>query len=331
MGDLSHPLRLVIVVLYCLITHGHRGICKVFWDNPYQQNLTTQVVTAVEGNQVLFASTDTLTYKYERNFMAKILTTLILLIMFPAFSMACSITAADKASGGRCVDVGGYQMYMRIFGQSSPHVVFDSGSGDDSTVWNAVAPQVAKFSQVIIYDRAGLGKSDAKPGDKPLSSQDSVDALKLLLKKENIKPPYILVGHSRGGLNMQLFAQKYPREIAGMVLIDSASRDQSFHDPAPPKSDPAYREAITFDQSRLQVKNAGPFPAIPLIILTATHHHEPAQREELWRKWQHGITQLSPKSMQLFAWNSGHYVQKQQPKLVVDAIYTMVKLTNQDK
>jgi len=260
--------------------------------------------------------------------MKKILNLLILLVFIPSFSFACSLTLTDKINGGQCVDMGNYQMYVRIFGKAKPVVVFDSGSGDDSTVWDMVIPQVSQFSRVVIYDRAGLGKSDARPGNSPISSQDSVNALKLLLIKENIKPPYILVGHSRGGLNMQLFAEKYPKEIAGVVLIDSVSRNQNFHDPAPPADSKYYREAITFDESRAQVKNAESFPSVPLIVLTATNHHESEQREEIWRKWQGEIAQLSPKSMQMFAWGSGHYIQKEQPELVVDAIYTLIKLNN---
>lgn len=261
----------------------------------------------------------------KENIVIKILNLLIVIILFPSISIACSIKLNDKMNGGVCINVSGYQMYARIFGKSAPVVIFDSGSGDDSTVWNAVASQVSKFARVIIYDRAGLGKSDPKPGNGPISSQDNVDALKILLKKKNIKPPYILVGHSRGGLNMQLFAQKYPNEIAGILLVDSVSRNQTSHDPDPPKTSNYYREAITFNESRTQVKNSEPFPSIPLIVLTATNHHGSKQREELWRKWQREITKLSPKSMQIFAWESGHYIQKEQPQLVIDAIYTLIQ------
>jgi pimeloyl-ACP methyl ester carboxylesterase len=153
----------------------------------------------------------------------------------------------------------------------------------------------------------------------------------LTLFKENFVkkiPPYILVGHSRGGLNMQLFAQKYPDDTIGVVLVDSVSRDQNFHDPFPPKSNRSYRETITFDESRRQVKNSEPFPAIPIIVLTATNHHESNQFETLWQTWQSGIARLSSKSIQIYAWNCGHYIQKQQPALVVNAIYTIIYSSN---
>ncbi|HSW70013.1 MAG TPA: alpha/beta hydrolase [Gammaproteobacteria bacterium] len=254
-----------------------------------------------------------------------------LCISLTAVSYACSVTLKDKINGGRCVDVGQYHLYARIYGKSEPIVIFDSGSGDDSTVWDAVVPEVSKFSRVVVYDRAGLGKSDPKPGNDRISSNDSVEGLKALLKNENIKPPYILVGHSRGGLNMQLFAEKYPHDVAGVVLIDSVSRNQTSHDPDPPKSSNYYREAISFDESREQVKKAGKFPAVPLIVLTATKQHDDANREILWRKWQREITQLSPEGKQIFAWDSGHYIQKQQPQLVISAIYTVIQASHGEK
>lgn len=250
---------------------------------------------------------------------------LLIFFIIPNLSNACEVTEKDKLNGGRCVDVGQYQIYSQIYGKAKPVVIFDAGSGDDSTIWNLVAPTVAKFARVVIYDRAGLGKSDPMPGQGPISSADTIKTLKTLLEKENIKPPYILVGHSRGGLNMQLFAEKYPNEVAGIVLIDSVSRNQEFHDPAPPKNSNYYREAISFDESRMQVKNAGTFPQIPLIVLTATNHHESNARETLWRQWQQDITKLSPQGIQIFAFNSGHYIQKQQPELVINAIYTIIQ------
>lgn len=252
-------------------------------------------------------------------------------VFLPAVSHACSVTLEDKINGGKCVDVGQYQLYVQIHGKSEPVVIFDSGSGDDSTVWQAVTPEVAKFARVVIYDHAGLGKSDPKPGNDRISSKDSVEALHILLKKENIKSPYILVGHSRGGLNMQLFAEMYPHEVTGIVLVDPVSRNQTSHDPDPPKNSPYYREAISFDESRDEVKKGGKFPAVPLIVLTATKQHGDSKREILWRQWQKEITKLSPQGKQIFAWNSGHYIQKQQPQLVINAIYTVIQSANSNK
>jgi hypothetical protein len=116
------------------------------------------------------------------------------------------------------------------------------------------------------------------------------------------------------------------------VLVDSVSRNQNYYGPLPPKSSYSYWEAIANDQSREQVKNAGPFPQVPLIVLTAVKHHGAPERiEPLWQKWQLELTKLSPEGMQIIAWGSDHYIQKDQPRLVVDAIATVIKSANLDK
>jgi len=251
---------------------------------------------------------------------------LILLGLIPSISISCSMTMSEKKNGGKCVDVGGYKIYARIFGKSAPVVIFDSGMGDDSAVWNAVSPQVSTFAKVVIYDRAGFGKSDSKPGDNLITSQDAVNTLISILKKEKINPPYILVGHSLGGLNMRLFAQKYPKDIAGVVLVDSVSRKQNFPKLAPSKSSRYYREAMGIYESRMEVKNLKKFPPVPLIVLTATIHDGKEKHEVLWQKWQKEMTKLSPNGIQIYALGSSHYIQKQQPQLVIDAIYTITQL-----
>jgi hypothetical protein len=85
-----------------------------------------------------------------------------------------------------------------------------------------------------------------------------------------------------------------------------------------------YREAIGLDQSRLQVKNAGAFPLIPLIVLTATDRGVTPQHEAEWQLWQKELTQLSPKGIQIYAWGSNHLIHKKQPQLIVDAVATLV-------
>ena len=237
---------------------------------------------------------------------------------------ACPISKAEEKSGAHCVDMGGYQMYIKISEQKNPTIVFDAGSGDDSSVWNKVAPIVENFAQAVVYDRVGLGKSQPDSKMQPVTSQDVINSLRALLKKENLKPPYILVGHSRGGLNMQLFAEEYPQEVTGMVLIDSVSRNQTHHDAPPAKTANYYLEAITAKQSIEQVKKAGKFPNIPLIVLSATCHHLSPAQETQWQTWQHELTLLSTQSQQIIAYGSPHYIQQRQPQLVIDAIATMV-------
>jgi pimeloyl-ACP methyl ester carboxylesterase len=120
---------------------------------------------------------------------------------------------------GRLVNVGGYKLHLYCIGHGTPAVVFDSGALDSSRQWNLVQPAVAKITQACSFDRAGLGWSDSSPW--PASFRHNTEDLKKLLEKAGVRGPYVLVGHSNGGLDVQTFAHAYPNETAGMVLDDS--------------------------------------------------------------------------------------------------------------
>ena len=126
---------------------------------------------------------------------------------------------------GQLVDVGGFRLHSTLIGQGTPTVVMDAGAGAPSISWGLVSSEIAKFTRVCIYDRAGFGWSEPNL-KKPRTSQQSVDELHLLLTQAGIKPPYILVGHSLGGANMRLYASQYPKDVVGLVLVDSVHEDQ---------------------------------------------------------------------------------------------------------
>lgn len=132
---------------------------------------------------------------------------------------------------GKMIDVGGYQLHINCSGNGGPTVVLDAGMGCNSLEWALVQPEIAKFAQVCSYDRAGYGWSDESP--LPRTSQNSVHELHTLLHNAGIPGPYILVGHSLGGMNMRLFASLYPEKVAGIVLVDAAHEDQFEKMPLP--------------------------------------------------------------------------------------------------
>ena len=125
---------------------------------------------------------------------------------------------------GQMVDVGGHKLHVQVFGEGSPTVVFECGLGNTSLDWVKVVPEIAKHTRVVIYDRAGLGWSERGP--EPRTSEQAMRELRVLLDALDIPGPYILAGHSLGGVSIRLFHFMYPGQVAGMVLIDSSHEDQ---------------------------------------------------------------------------------------------------------
>lgn len=125
---------------------------------------------------------------------------------------------------GQVVDVGGYRLHIYCQGKGSPTVIMEAGLGEPSLMWALVQPQVSTTTRVCVYDRAGLGWSDPSP--KPRTATIMVDELHALLQNADIQGPYIMVGHSTGGMLVRLYAHSYPSEVIGMVLVDAQHEDQ---------------------------------------------------------------------------------------------------------
>ncbi|MES2306569.1 MAG: alpha/beta hydrolase [Gemmatimonadota bacterium] len=125
---------------------------------------------------------------------------------------------------GRMIDVGGYRLHLVCEGTGSPTVVMDAGLGDSWLAWGSIQPVIARSTRVCSYDRAGLGYSDAGP--TPRGSAQIVRELHALLTAAQLSPPYVLVGHSFGGLNVRLFTYTYPSEVAALVLVDPSHEEQ---------------------------------------------------------------------------------------------------------
>src|SRR4029077_6722675 len=120
------------------------------------------------------------------------------------------------ARPGHLVDAGGFRLNLYCMGSGSPTVVFDSGWGDWAPAWSKVQPEIAKWTRVCSYDRAGTGFSD--PGPMPRTSVHIAEELRTALRHDGIGGPYILVGSAFGGDNVRTFADLYMDEVAGLVL-----------------------------------------------------------------------------------------------------------------
>jgi len=143
-------------------------------------------------------------------------------------TVAESVDATAYPAPGQLVDVGGHRLHLNCTGSGSPTVVLEPGLGEASSVMSWIAPAVAADTRVCVYDRAGRGWSDAADG--PLDAAQTAAELHTLLDRAHIPGPYVLAGHSFGGLYILTFAAHYPDQVAGLVLLDSTAPASS---PAP--------------------------------------------------------------------------------------------------
>ena len=151
---------------------------------------------------------------------------LLLLLCFVGSIYHYAASLRDQAKyppQGRLIDIGGYRLHLQCTGKGTPTVILDSGLGAPGLGWSLVQKKVSQFATVCSYDRAGSGWSDASPF--PRTGQQVAKELHELLIRANIPGPYILVGHSSGGINLRFFEAQYPQDVAGMVLVDAPSEN----------------------------------------------------------------------------------------------------------
>ena len=147
-------------------------------------------------------------------------------------NLARTSDEATVAAPGKLFDVGGFRLHLDCHGQGSPTVVLSNGAGGISAAWAHITDAVAETTRVCAYDRAGQGWSDEAPN--PRDGVESARDLHTLLAAAGEHGPYVLVGHSTGGPYAMTYAAKYPDQVAGLVLLDSASPEQFTRMPAYP-------------------------------------------------------------------------------------------------
>lgn len=217
-------------------------------------------------------------------------------------------------------------------------VVFESGLGDSAAPWQPVFDEVAHFAHAFAYDRPGYGISG-----KAFSARDGahvVVELHELLRLAGAKPPYVIVGHSMGGLYAELFARTYPDETAGLVLVEASPADFTLRCRrehlsgcevprfvAAALPEPAHREFEQLDATRRALDVAPPLrDDLPLFVVSAGRHDlENTAWVRLWDRMQRELASRASEGKQIIAERSGHYVQRDAPRVVVEAIREAVR------
>jgi pimeloyl-ACP methyl ester carboxylesterase len=285
-----------------------------------------------------------------------------------------TVIAESEGDFSGLVDIGGgRQIYLECRGTGSPTVVLESGLRGAADVWSmssagegapTVFPEVANFTRVCAYDRPGTvvgGESPSRsdPVSQPTTAQDAVADLHALLRAAEEPGPYVLVGHSYGGLVARLFAMTYPQDVSGLVLIDAISEFlQAGMTPEQrelwkPLIDPVTQEDIAeyegierpdSDRSFEEVRAAATLHPLPLVVLSADRPWGPQIPsliasgalppdtppdfgyviDAAQKPAQAELANLVPNAEHITETNSGHDIHNEQPQLVIDAIRQVV-------
>lgn len=277
------------------------------------------------------------------------------------FSPTGSATAAGADRSGP-VDIGdGREIYLECHGSGSPTVVLVSGLGDSAEIWNLPPDQanpkptvygdVATFTRVCAYDRPGTNGSRSTAVAQPTSAQTSADDLEKLLTASGEAAPFVLVGHSYGGPIIRLFASEHPTQAGALVLVDALSEDLQagltpeeqalFEDLNAPPAEPG-AEFFDFNTVVAELRQSAPVPDVPVTVLTADIPQLTPEllasgqlppgvdqkfADSLWAAQMAAQKNLPGKfqhSVHVTNTRSDHYIQRGNPRLVIDSIREIV-------
>lgn len=223
-----------------------------------------------------------------------------------------------------------------VSGTGSPVIVLVNGSGGPIEGWYKVYAQLKELGTVFAYNRFGIGGS-SKP-QEPQTGDVVVKTLRELLARTDLKPPYFLVGHSLGGLFVNLYARSFPGEVSGVVLLDATAPEDisaiaahrgAFQQFAQRALDAIlgkneFGEAEYASRTAELIHQSGPFPAVPLVVVTggkpAMSWATPAPTRAARAVHQRRLAALSPQGKQIIAKFSGHFPQFTEPTVVREAV-----------
>ena len=295
--------------------------------------------------------------------MFVVLGTFLVIATLSGATYQCLATRKELAATpppGHLVDIGGYRLHLWCTGDGAPAVILDAGLGGTSAGWGFVQPDVARFTRVCSYDRAGMGYSDSGPS--PRTARRIANELAELLARSGIDGPVVLVGESIAGFNVRMFASDHPEYAAGLVLVDASHEDDAHEVPGMVRFVPllstigalrllgvsfgqpieslapsvrqfaratmfrasgyqaAADEVIHIRETVSEIKSSRRRLTIPVMVVTGARG-----ADQRWRRLQQDEASLSERGCLVTAQQSGHVVAIDQPEIVVEAIRTVVE------
>jgi pimeloyl-ACP methyl ester carboxylesterase len=275
---------------------------------------------------------------------AKILYGAGLIIVF-AVTVIFLISGKKIIYGGEFVPLGDYGLYVRDYGKGEPTVIIEAGLNCEKDLYLGIQNRIARKTRVIAYDHAGIGESTSSPNPRTLPYY--VEELKTLMNYKNIKPPYILVGHSMGGHIIRYYALLYPEEVAGLVFLDAPHEDwldyaranwdteqkeQYFRFWDPEINSAHYVgtglvELSEYEANCDSIRGKKIPPQIPVLMFTAKNaphfrHDKAGLTEDMkaWEEMQHSLIVGVENARQIVDWEAGHFIHQDKPQMVVHEI-----------
>ena len=270
------------------------------------------------------------------------------LVLFVSASM---LAAGSATAQPKFVEISGKQQRILDRGKGAPTVIFVAGLGSDMRSFSKIQFEISKLTRTISYDRAGIGKSEPIEGARSIDSM--VEELNLILSKEYIMPPYLLVGHSFGGYILRLFADYYPEQVCGLIFIDPASEkltearrairsqeererfDSLLSSVDYSKLPTGFRQEMSIANSTAKelIKNVLVPKNMPVTLLTSIRF-SPQERDggetqadiQVWVDLHKAMIANAPQVRHLLTDKSGHHIHKDEPELVISEIKRMIFL-----
>ena len=277
-------------------------------------------------------------------------------VVWSALALALVLAASASASAGLVTLPDGRRIYLECRGSGSPTVILESGGGNAGDIWSfrdpgshtpEVLPSVARFTRVCTYDRPGTSLQDGAPSrsdpvPQPRTLGQDVAELHDLLVAAHIRPPYVLAGHSLGGMILRMFAGTYPHQVRAFVSIDAAEEIYygAYLALLTPEelNTPGVEVSVSGAAAEMwQARVDKPLRPMPMIVLEHSRDRRRVpnpfaappgfpilQLEQAFQASQNDLAALVPGTRHIIATKSGHYIQLRQPELVIGSIRSVV-------